>query len=95
MSTEKTKTSTTDSGDIKDFLLDKRHLLLSVEVNTKEQIQELLRWMYGTADQRPLSATLNEIFWNKIAVDADTAEALNDLAEKVVEWYRENDLKKL
>lgn len=54
-------------------LVAKRKLLLTVEVRTREEAEELLRWMYS--DDKPMKASLLEIAWDKAAVPKAVAEA--------------------
>lgn len=54
-------------------LVAKRKLLLTVEVRTPEEAEELLRWMYS--DHKPMKASLLEIAWNKSAVPTAVADA--------------------
>lgn len=48
-------------------LADKKKLLLTVELNSPEEAEELFMWMYGT--NKPMKSKLNEIAWNKVAVE--------------------------
>lgn len=54
-------------------------LLLTVKLETAEQADEIMRWMY--ASEKPMSAELVEIAWDKVAVRKDQAEALAALLE--------------
>ena len=52
-------------------------LLLTVRLDSPEQADEIMRWMY--APDKPMKATLLEIAWDKVAVNRGQAEALEVL----------------
>lgn len=58
-------------------LADKKRLLLTVELDTPEQADEIFRWMYNT--EKPMLSNLVEIAWDKVAVSRKQAEALEAL----------------
>ena len=55
-------------------LASKGTLLLTVSLDTPEQADEILRWMYS--DKKPMKAVLMEVAWDKVAVSKQQAEAL-------------------
>lgn len=57
----------------------KEKLLLTVAIDTPEQAEELLRWMY--ASSKPMKSRLLEISWDKVAVPKRHAEAIEMLRE--------------
>lgn len=48
-------------------LADKGRLLLTVQLSTKEEAEELMRWMYSKTD-KPMLSELIEIAWDKEVV---------------------------
>ena len=58
-------------------LAEKGTLLLEVRLDSPEQADEILRWMYAT--DKPMKSTLVEIAWDKVAVRKEQAEALEVL----------------
>jgi hypothetical protein len=55
----------------------KGRLLLTVEVRTPEEAEEILRWMYGL--EKPMKSALVEIAWDKATVSIKVAEALESM----------------
>lgn len=63
------------------FLLGKKALILSIEVNTKEDVEQIIRWMYSA--DKPMTATIKELSWDKELVDKNISEALNVLIDSI------------
>lgn len=59
------------------FLVKKGRLLLTVDVRTEEEADQILTWMYST--QKPMSAALQEIAWDKATVSQAVADAVETL----------------
>ena len=60
-------------------LVKKGTLLLTVRLDSPEQADEIMQWMY--AKDKPMKATLLEIAWDKVAVRKEQAEALEMLRQ--------------
>jgi hypothetical protein len=58
-------------------LVDKGRLVLTVDVATKEQAEEILEWMY--APEKPMKCELLELAWDKTTVTKQEYEALEQL----------------
>lgn len=58
-------------------LIDKGRLVLTVNVTTKEQAEQLLKWMFGT--EKPMKAELLELAWDKEAIAREEFQALQQL----------------
>jgi L-serine deaminase len=63
--------------------LSKKRLLLTIEVETEEQVDELMRWMYAT--DKPMSANLVEIAWDKVCVSRKQADALEAMRQAFID----------
>ena len=61
------------------MFVEKKRLILSVEVNSTDEAEELMRWMY--AKEKPMKATLLEVEWDKVIVPAKTAAAIEMLRD--------------
>lgn len=58
-------------------LLENGDLTLSVRVNSKEDVEQLMDWMY--APEKPMTAELIELAWNKAIVSKEEAELLDKM----------------
>ena len=58
-------------------LVDKGRLILTVNVTTKEQAEELLEWMYAT--EKPMKSELLGLAWDKETVTKQEFDALEQL----------------
>jgi len=58
-------------------LVDKGRLVLTVNVTTKEQANEILEWMY--APEKPMKSELLELAWDRATVTKQEYEALEQL----------------
>ena len=58
-------------------LVKKGRLLLTVDVRTEEEADQILTWMYGT--KKPMGAALQEISWDKATVSQAVADAVETL----------------
>ena len=56
-------------------MLNKKHLILSVEVENEGQGEMLMEWMYS--DESPVDLKLIEIAWDKVAVSKEEAEFID------------------
>jgi hypothetical protein len=54
-------------------------LLLTVRLDSPEQADEIMQWMY--AKDKPMKAALLEIAWDKVAVRKEQSEALEMLRQ--------------
>jgi hypothetical protein len=63
-------------------LVDKGRLMLTVNVTTKEQAQEILEWMYGP--EKPMTAELIELAWDKAAITKQEFDALEQLKAAIL-----------
>jgi hypothetical protein len=54
-------------SDMCKSLVSKGRLLLTVDVRTEEEAEQILEWMY--CKEKPMKALLNEIAWDKVVVD--------------------------
>ncbi len=70
----------------KRFLLEKKHLLLEVSVETEEDVDEVLRWMYS--NKSPMRSKLNRVSWDMAVVPQNASKLLVDIAE----LYRNGEL---
>ena len=61
-------------------LTGRRTLLLTVELENREQAEALLSWMYDAKDENRYGV-LKEIAWDKAVVSEKVAEKLNELKE--------------
>lgn len=61
------------------LFVEKRRLLLTVDVTSAEAAEQLLSWLYSP--QKPMKAELLEVAWDKVAVPIEVAEALRTLRE--------------
>jgi hypothetical protein len=61
------------------MFVEKKRLVLLVEVNSTDEAEELLRWMY--AKEKPMKSTLLEVAWDKAIVTEKAADALEMLRE--------------
>ena len=62
-------------------LANKGMLLLTVRVDSPEQADEIMQWMY--AKDKPMKAELVEIAWDKVAVNREQVEALEVLRRTI------------
>ena len=62
-------------------LVNKGMLLLTVRVDSPEQADEIMQWMY--AKDKPMKAELVEIAWDKVAVNREQVEALEVLRRTI------------
>lgn len=69
--------------EIAESLLNKGPLLLTVEVNTVEEADELMRWMY--APTKPMKAKLIQIQWNQATVSMKVKEAIRVIETELAE----------
>ncbi len=67
--------------DMYQMFIDKGNLLLTVKVETFEQVDELMQWLYAP-QKSPLQTQLIEVAWDKVAMPRDKAEALTELLAK-------------
>ncbi len=58
-------------------LVRKGRLLLTVDVRTEEEADQILTWMYG--NKKPMGASLQEISWDKATVSQAVADAVETL----------------
>jgi hypothetical protein len=58
-------------------LVEERTLTLTVVVNTKEDAEQILEWMY--AKEKPMSAVLEEMAWDKVSATPEVMEAVGVL----------------
>ena len=63
--------------DMCNSFLSKKRLLLTVDVRTKEEAEEIMNWMYG--NEKPMKAALHEISWDKALVSQKVVEAIETL----------------
>ena len=66
-------------NEMADSFVGKKKLILSVEVENREQAIEIISWMYSK--EPPMKAKLLEIAWDRALVSAKQAELLNELLE--------------
>lgn len=60
-------------------LAEKGTLILTVQLDSPEQADEIMRWMY--AKEKPMKAKLVEIAWDKVAISKEQADALEMLRQ--------------
>lgn len=60
-------------------LLEKGRLMLTVDVNSKEDVEQLLAWMYAPDDQKPMTASLEEMSWDKVAATKKEADLIGHM----------------
>jgi hypothetical protein len=65
------------------FFLDKGTLLLTVEVHTTEDVQQIMEWCYS--DEKPMTAQLNSIGWDTVGMSSEVRGALDALVAAVQE----------
>jgi hypothetical protein len=58
-------------------LVEQGRLVLTVEVESQEQAEQILQWMY--APEKPMKATLVSLGWNQEAVSSDVLTAIREL----------------
>ena len=66
-------------------LIEKKEILLTVNITTEEQANEILQWMYG--NDKPMKTELLELSWDKSTVSTKEAELLNALKQTLLENY--------
>jgi hypothetical protein len=64
-------------------LIEKKYLLLRVEVSSREEVDEIFRWMY--ANKKPMKAKLLEIAWDREMVPKAVVEAVQKLKDALME----------
>lgn len=64
-----------ETNEHAEALAAKGRLLLTVELSTADEADELMRWMYSKTP--PMKARLLEIAWDKEAVPKAMADAIN------------------
>jgi len=65
--------------DVCNNLISKGRLLLTVEVRTKEEAEEIMQWMYS--GDKPMKSALHEVAWDKAVVSQKVAEAIETLRQ--------------
>ncbi len=60
-------------------LADKGELHLTVRIETREQARQLLRWMHGSVESRPMLMELLNIAWDQELVSKEVAEAVRTI----------------
>ena len=68
-------------ADLVGCLIEKRRLLLAVEVTTEEQADEILCWMY--ASDKPMKAELVSLAWDQQTIPEQVADALQALKDAI------------
>lgn len=63
-------------------LVEERTLLLTVEVNTVEDADQILTWMY-CKDEKPMSADLLSISWDKVPASKKVVDLIERLKEEL------------
>lgn len=63
-------------------LVDKGRLILTVDVKTKEQAEELMRWMYSP--DKPMKSELIELAWDKKTVTKQEADLLGQMRDVLI-----------
>ena len=63
--------------DSNEALVKHKVLTLTVEVNTVEEADEIMCWMY--AKSKPMKSALLEIAWDKVTVSKKVADAIESL----------------
>lgn len=64
-------------GDMRRHLVSKGRLVLTVDVRTEEEADQIMQWMYGT--EKPMKAALHEVTWDKATVPTAVAEAVETI----------------
>ncbi len=65
-------------SQLADGLVGKGRLLLTVDVSTREQADEIVRWMYSK-ENPPMKSTLVEVAWDKVAIDKFILDAVRTI----------------
>lgn len=73
--------SDTPADQLADLMVEKDTLLLTVKVDSREQADEILQWMYAPDDMKPMKAELTNIGWNQTPVSSELAELIERLRE--------------
>ncbi len=69
---------------MKQLFVEKRRLLLIVDVENEEAAEQIIRWMYAEID-KPMSAKLLEVSWDKAVVSAKLVDAISQLRSALLE----------
>lgn len=64
-------------------LVEKRRLILTVEVHNTEQAEELIEWMY--APTKPMKSDLLQLAWDRETVSRREYEALQQFKAALVD----------
>ena len=64
--------------------VEKRRLLLIVDVENEEAAEQIIKWMYSEID-KPMSAKLLEVSWDKAVVSAKLVDAISQLRSALIE----------
>lgn len=60
-------------------LVEKKVLLLTVELSTEEEAEELVQWLYSV--KKPMKSTLLSIAWDQVPVPKKVADAIEALKQ--------------
>jgi len=63
-----------------DSLIEKSPLMLSVEISTREEAEEIMSWMYSEKNS-PMKSKLLEILWDGAIVSKQESEAVRMIRE--------------
>ena len=63
-----------------DSLIEKSPLMLSVEISTREEAEEIMLWMYSKKNS-PMKSKLLEILWDGAVVSKQESEAVRMIRE--------------
>lgn len=64
------------------MFVQKKRLLLTVEVSSEEEAIQLIEWMY--AKDKPMKSNLLEVSWDKATVAKDVADAIDALTSALL-----------
>jgi len=67
--------------DLVKSLLRRGELVLRVMPTDEESAEQLLMWMHGNDEDKPMKAELREIAWNKTIVPKEVADAARAIQE--------------
>ena len=65
--------------DTNRHMLEKGRLLLTVDVKTEEDVEQLMQWMYAT--DKPMSAELVSVGWDQAIVSHDEVALLQHMRD--------------
>lgn len=69
--------------DQANMLIEKGTLTLTVKVETKEQANEIIEWMYST--EKPFKTELIEVAWDKQTVPSQVVESIRQLQAALID----------